>query len=119
MVVIGGKGPSLLGRDWLGKLRLDWGVIQTILSVNATLGTLKAVLTRNANLFQNKLGTIKGATAKLHVSPDARPRFYCPCCIPYALRSRVDQALDKLMSDGILEAVQFSEWVAPVVPVVK
>ena len=119
LVVVGGKGPSLLGRDWLGKLRLDWGAIRTIRSVDATLSTLEVVLARHANLFRNELGTIKGATAKLHVSPDARPRFYRPRSIPYALRSRVDQALDKLMSDGILEAVQFSEWAAPVVPVVK
>ena len=119
LVVVGGKGPSLLGRDWLGKLRLDWGAIRTIQSVDATLSTLEAVLARHANLFRNKLGTIKGATAKLHVSPDAKSRFYRPRSIPHALRSRVDQALDKLMSDGILEAVQFSEWAASVVLVVK
>ena len=40
LVVIGGKGPSLLGRDWLGKLWLDWGAIRTIRSVDATIGTL-------------------------------------------------------------------------------
>ena len=31
----------------------------------------------------------------------------------------MDQALEKLVSEGVLEAVQFSEWAAPIVPVVK
>ena len=31
----------------------------------------------------------------------------------------MDQTLEKLESEGILEAVQFSEWVTPIVPVVK
>ena len=88
--------------------------------LNATPGALKAVVAKRSNLFRNELGgTIRGITAKLHVSPGAQPRFYRPRSIPYALRSRVDQALEKLVSDGILAAVQFSEWAAPIVPVVK
>ena len=31
----------------------------------------------------------------------------------------MDQALEKLVSNGILEAVQFFKWAAPIVPVVK
>ena len=63
--------------------------------------------------------TIRGITAKLHVSPGAKPRFHRPRSIPYALRSRVDEALENLVSKGILEAVQLSEWAAPIVPVIK
>ena len=73
----------------------------------------------HSSLFKEELGTIKGATAKLHVIPDAKPRFCRPRSVPYALRSRVDQALEKLEADGIIEAVDFSEWAAPIVPVVK
>ena len=48
LVVVSGGGPSLLGRDWLGRLRLDWREIRTL---NATLGTLEAVLAKHSDLF--------------------------------------------------------------------
>ena len=116
LVVVSGTGPSLLGRDWLHRLWLDWREIRML---NATSDTLEAVLVKHSNLFRDEIGIIRGITAKLYVSPSAKPRFYRPRSIPYALRSRVDQALEKLLSEGILEAVQFSEWAAPIVPVVK
>ena len=116
LVVVSGKGPSLPGRDWLGRLRLDWKEIRML---NVTPDMLEAVLDKYSNLFKDELGTISGATAKLHVSPGVKPRFHRPRSIPYALRSRVDQELDRLVSEGTLEAVQFSEWAAPIVPVVK
>ena len=87
--------------------------------LNAMPDALEAVLAKHRNLFRGELGTIRGVTAKLHISLGARPHFYHPRSIPYALRSRVDQALEKLVSDGILEAIQLSEWAAPIVPVVK
>ena len=39
--------------------------------------------------------------------------------MPYALRSKLDQELERLEKAGIIEPIQFSEWAAPVVPVVK
>ena len=87
--------------------------------LNVTPDTLEAVLSKHSNPFRDKLGTIRGITAKLHISPGVMPCFYRPRSIPYALRSRVDQTLEKLVSEGIQEAVQFSEWATPIVPVVK
>ena len=93
LVVVGGDGPSLLGRDWLGRLRLDWREIRMLKTTLDTPNTLEAVLAKHSSLFSDELGTIRGVTAKLDVSPDAKPRFHHPRPIPYALRSRVDQAL--------------------------
>ena len=87
--------------------------------LNATSNALEAVHVKHSDLFQNELGTIKGVTAKVHIIRGVKPRFYCPRSIPYALRLRIDQALEKLVSEGTLEAVKFSEWAAPIVPVVK
>ena len=116
LVVVGGGGPSLLGRDWLGRLRLDWREVRSLRDASDSLDRL---LARHSELFKDELGTIKGVTAKLYISPDAQPRFHRARSIPYALRSRVDQALQRLVSEGTLEPVRFSEWAAPIVPVVK
>ena len=91
LFVVEGNGPSLLGRDRLSKIQLNWKDIYTV-HVKGT--ALEDVLASHSSLFKEELGTINGVTAKLHVSPDAKPRFFRPHSVPYALRSRVDQALE-------------------------
>ena len=39
--------------------------------------------------------------------------------MPYALRSKVDAELSRLEESRIIESVKFSEWAAPIVPVLK
>ena len=103
---VGGQGPSLLGQDWLDRVRLDWREIHSVdTTINATFSMLEAVLPKHSSLFRNELGIIREMEVKLHVSPGAKPRFYRSRSIPYALRSKVDQALERLVSEGILEAL--------------
>ncbi len=49
----------------------------------------------------------------------ATPRFCKARTVPYALKVKVEEELDRLVEEGIIEAIQFSEWAAPIVPVVK
>ena len=35
------------------------------------------------------------------------------------MRVKVEQELDHLVNEGILEQVQFADWAAPIVPVLK
>ena len=51
LVVVGGEGPSLLGRDWLEQLRLDWAAIHKICSGD----DVQAVLDRHAEVFKEEL----------------------------------------------------------------
>jgi len=39
--------------------------------------------------------------------------------VPYALKAKVEQELERLQGEGIISPVEFSEWAAPIVPVVK
>ena len=62
---------------------------------------------------------MKDATAKVYVNPDAPPTFCKARTVPYALRPKVEQELERLQQAGVIEPVQFSEWAAPIVPVMK
>ena len=62
---------------------------------------------------------IAGYQARTLVEPDATPRFSKARSVPYAYWELVEKELDHLVSEGILEPVEFSEWASPIVPVLK
>ena len=39
--------------------------------------------------------------------------------IPYAIKTKVEEELDRLVAEGTLEPVQIAEWASPIVPVIK
>eukprot|EP00731_Ephydatia_muelleri_P001678 Em0001g1678a len=77
------------------------------------------VLDRHSLLFKDELGTIKGVTAKIYMDPTAHPQFFKPRPLPLALKASVEKELEKLQRENVISPVQFSDWAAPVVPVVK
>ncbi|VDI40351.1 Hypothetical predicted protein [Mytilus galloprovincialis] len=50
---------------------------------------------------------------------NVKPVFMKARPIPYALRPKVEQELDRLEEEGIITKVPTSEWATPIVPVVK
>ena len=75
---------------------------------------LLGVLEQNAAVFNRELGELKGYQASIHVDPQARPWFCKPRPVPYAMRAKVDEELDRLVESGVLEPVQYAEWAAPI-----
>ena len=125
LIVVEGSGPSLFGRDWLTKIRVDWKRIFNV-SVPTTpeLSTavtqrLHATIQTYSGVFKQGLGTIKGIKAKLDVTDDAHPKFCKARPVPYALKYAVDDEYDRLEREGIIEKVEFSEWATPMVHIPK
>jgi len=118
LVVVESKGPTLLGRDWLQHLKLDWTSIHQLHTTCAP-SSLPELMQRYRSVFKNELGTIRGTSAKLHVNLQVTPKFYKPRPVPYSMKGRVEQELDRLQREGIITPVQFSDWAAPIVPVLK
>ncbi len=72
LTVVTGNGPSLLGRNWLQHLTLNWRKVRAMCS--HAVGSLEYLLDK----YNEELGTIKSFSAKLHVKPDETPKFYKP-----------------------------------------
>ena len=117
LLLVAGEGPSLLGRDWLSHIRLDWSTLNRIQT--AATSACQEILDQHKTLFKDELGTVKGTTAKFNIDPQVKPKFFKARPVPYALRPKVEAQLDKLEAAGIIKPVQFSQWAAPIVPVLK
>ena len=81
--------------------------------------TVQGVLDCHPEVFREELGVLKDFKAKIHIDPNAKPWFCKARSVPYALRTKVEEELDRLVAGGVLEALQFSDWAAPIVPVLK
>ena len=66
LLVVAENGPSLMGRDWLSHVKLDWTRLHQ-LQINPT-NDLEKMIDRHKDLFKQKLGKIKGVTAKLYLN---------------------------------------------------
>ena len=117
LLVVPTDGPTLFGRDWLRAINLDWKQLHHMQA--ARQQPLQDILDKYSDLFKDEMGILKGTKVTIHIQPDARPRFFRPRPVPYALRGKVEAELQRLQNVGVIEPVQFSDWAAPIVPVLK
>jgi len=98
LIVVTGTGPSLFGRNWLTTICLDWKSIGTVSDKTA----LTQLLEKYWDIFEEGLGKLIGHEAKIHVDPNAQPHFYKARTLPYALRSKVEEELERLEREGVI-----------------
>ena len=112
--VVDGTGPSRLGGDIMCKLSLPWEKMFNVVSIDTD-----DIIRKCPDLFdRNTLGKLKGVQVTLKIQND-NPAFMKAGTIPFAIRERFDQVLDKLEKDGVNQKVQHSEWASPTMPVIK
>ena len=115
LVIVQSDGPNLFGRDWLMELKYNSESISHITCQEK----LQQVLKKHAAVFLDELGTIQGVSAKIYVNDNAKPVFCRPRPVPFAYRTKIEKELERLESRKVIEKVQFSDWVSPIVPVLK
>ena len=64
LTVVKGSGPSLLDRDWLSQLQIDWKQVRHI-----SASALESLLEHKKKLFEPGLGKLKGFWAKTSCGP--------------------------------------------------
>ena len=81
--VVQEKCLTLLGRDWLTQIRLDWEEIFQF--------RWDRELDRILKEYQRGIGEV--AWAAIHVDPSTPPRSFKARKVPYALREKLEEAL--------------------------
>jgi len=89
LYVVAKESPSLLRRDWLTELQLDWHELYLVNQSH----TLQEILKKHSAVFQEGLGEAIGIKTKLYVSENAKPYFCRAKTVPHALRTKVEQEL--------------------------
>ena len=128
LYVVKGDRPSLLCRNWLTEINLNWKSLK-LMSISSTEDTpkpklsfeeqMEALLQEHKVVFQEGLGQIRKFEATLQLKPTATPKFCKARSVPFALQAAVERELDRLEGEGILERVPYSQWAAPIVSVPK
>ena len=115
-LVVEGSGPSLLGRDWLKLVKLDWKkLFKMSMDEKQVESRLEKLINPYSEVFEEGLGTFTAPKAKIHVDVDAVPKFRKTRPVPYAMKGKIEEELKRLQEEGTIESVQFSEWSAPIV----
>ena len=117
LIVLAGKGPTLLGRDWMQQIRLDWSTIFQIKAMKDD--PLQSLLQPFESIFKDELETYTGEKAKIYIDQLVMPKFCKARPLPYAMREMVEKELQRLETLGIIKPVKSSKWAAPIVPVLK
>ena len=60
-------------------------------------------------------GCCKSLKASIHLKQQAQPSFSKPRDIPYSSQEATKCELDRLVAEGVLEEIDFSDWAAPIV----
>ena len=111
LLIVEGAGPTLLGRNWLSKIKLDWPSICYVKSPDLRLDD---ILKESEDLFSGRLGKCSELTASLELKPDAKPVFRRPYTPPYTCKKAIEKEVDKLHQQGVIEPVTHSDWATPV-----
>lgn len=70
-------------------------------------------------LVSTVLGCYKPKTFKLYLKDNVKPVFCKPRLLPFTLKDKVSNEIDRLIDEKLLIPVETSDWATPVVPVVK
>lgn len=127
-LVLKGEGPPLIGRQWLAEFGA-WPL--TLTTGNVTGNKTNRLLRIDANvvrekilgefsvLFGNTPGLYNKREIQLHIKENTKPIALAARHVPYALKSKVDNEISRLIQLGHLAKVEASEWATPIVPVLK
>ena len=102
LLVVKDNVPTLLGRNWLKKVRLDWRTMFPLCKEKTPL-KLKELLTEFESVFSEEMVCLKDFKVKIPMDKTMKPRFCQARLIPYAIKAEVEKELDRLENQRIFK----------------
>jgi hypothetical protein len=115
LIVVKGNKPSLLGRDWLQEVKLNWENVFQLAGENK----VNRLLNKYETVFTPSTDGIKNLRAHVTLKENGVCVFQKPRPVPYAMIDDVEAEYKRLIEAKILEPVSDSDWGTPVVCVQK
>ncbi|XP_063357876.1 uncharacterized protein K02A2.6-like [Cydia amplana] len=117
--VVQNGGPPLLGRDFMAKFKIRLVCDNNKLTPEPHIDELPQLLNDFPDVWKDELGRFNKFEVDLFLKQNSVPKFFKPRSIPFALKGKVEEELDRLVKVGILVPVNFSDYATPIVPVLK
>ncbi|UYV79719.1 K02A2.6-like [Cordylochernes scorpioides] len=119
IVVDEGFPEVLLGREWLKFLDINYSGLLNVNVNKISEICMDSLIENYANLFNNDLGCLKDVKLNICIKRDAAPVFCKARSLPFAMKKKVEDELEDMVDKGILEPLDYADWAAPIVPVLK
>lgn len=113
LLVSCGKGPALLGRAWFEPLGIS------IQGVNSVTEETVDFASRFPQLFDDSMDKYSGPLVHIDCKEGVSPVFLRCRPVPFPLREKVNEQLNKMVADGIISPVKHSRWATPLTIVPK
>ncbi|KAG6438794.1 hypothetical protein O3G_MSEX000230 [Manduca sexta] len=112
--------PKIIGKDWLSLLQL-WPprFEQKVFNEISKSELIKDLKSEYSTLFEPGMGNFKGDPIHLAIAPNVKPIFMPVRTVPFALKGKVKDEINRLVVNKRIEPVEYAEWGTPVVPVLK
>ena len=124
IIVVEGDKQSLLGRDWMLEIKLNWSKILHSNRVNAvnvkgqnSHSQVDNIVQKHLKVFETqvKLSQINNFTADVKLEKGSEPIFRKARPVPYSLLQKVESELGRLEKNGVIKKVKTSKWASPIV----
>ncbi|XP_036342130.1 uncharacterized protein K02A2.6-like [Rhagoletis pomonella] len=133
LVVKSERATNILGLDWFKMLKFQVDLQDNEISGNmcntcsfteeaSQLNlrvSLRQCVNQHPEIFLSKLGNCKTFKANISLQPKAKPKFFKPYNLPFALHADVKAEIERLVKAEVLKPIRVSEWAAPIVVVRK
>ncbi|KII64438.1 Retrovirus-related Pol polyprotein [Thelohanellus kitauei] len=96
----------IFGLNWIQELDIDISI--NALTVQQEDSLFKSIfndIVNNSSIFEKSNNAITNYTASIILNPDAKPIIFKPRKVPYALKNKVEEEIQRLVKDGILEKI--------------